>query len=83
MRQRDEGDIEPQRELDEITRSSVFDMFTLFAAAAVCLHGLAGDVARDLYGEASMVATEVIECIGEAISLSQQTAREKFVYLQR
>jgi hypothetical protein len=69
--------------LDEITRNSIFDMFTLFTAAAVCLHGLAGDVARDLYGEASMIATEVIECLGEAISLSKQTTREKFVYLQR
>ena len=40
-----EGDNRSARELDEITRSSVFDMFALFAAAAVCLHGLAGDVA--------------------------------------
>jgi ADP-dependent NAD(P)H-hydrate dehydratase / NAD(P)H-hydrate epimerase len=83
MRRRDEGDVAAQRELDEITRNSIFDMFTLFTAAAVCLHGLAGDVARDLYGEASMIATEVIECLGEAISLSKQTTREKFVYLQR
>jgi hypothetical protein len=40
-------------------------------------------MARDLYGEASMVATDVIECIGKAISLSQQATREKFAYLQR
>ena len=83
MRRRDKGDVAAQRELDEITRNSLFDMFTLFTAAAVCLHGLAGDVARDLYGEASMIATEVIECLGEAISLSKQTTPEKFVYLQR
>ena len=82
MRRRDEGD-EAGRELEEISRKNIFDMFGLFTAAAVCLHGLAGDAARDLYGEASMVATDVIDCIGEAISLSQQATREKFAYLQR
>jgi NAD(P)H-hydrate epimerase len=83
MRRRDEGDSAAERELEEFSRNNIFDMFALITAAAVCLHGCAGDMARDLYGEASMVATDVIECIGKAISLSQQATREKFAYLQR
>jgi len=83
MRRRDEGDSAAERELEEFSRNNIFDMFALITAAAVCLHGCAGDLARDLYGEASMVATDVIECIGKAISLSQQATREKFAYLQR
>jgi NAD(P)H-hydrate epimerase len=83
MRRRDEGDSAAERELEEFSRKNIFDMFALITAAAVCLHGCAGDMARDLYGEASMVATDLIECIGEAISLSQQATREKFAYLQR
>jgi hypothetical protein len=83
MRRRDDGDSVAERELEEISRNNIFDMFSLFTAAAVCLHGCAGDMARDLYGEASMVATDVIECIGEAISLSRQATQEKFAYLQR
>jgi NAD(P)H-hydrate epimerase len=83
MRRRDDGDSVAERELEEIRRNNIFDMFSLFTAAAVCLHGCAGDMARDLYGEASMVATDVIECIGEAISLSRQATQEKFAYLQR
>jgi NAD(P)H-hydrate epimerase len=83
MRRRDEGDSAAERELEEFSRNNIFDMFALITAAAVCLHGCAGDMARDLYGEASMVATDIIECIGKAISLSQQATREKFAYLQR
>jgi NAD(P)H-hydrate epimerase len=83
MRRRDEGDSAAERELEEFSRNNIFDMVALITAAAVCLHGCAGDVARDLYGEASMVATDVIGCIGKAISLSQQATREKFAYLQR
>ena len=83
MRRRDEGDAGAERELEEIGRKSVFDMCSLFTAAAVCLHGLAGDVARDLYGEASMVATDIVESIGEAISIAQREKNSKVVYLQR
>jgi NAD(P)H-hydrate epimerase len=83
IRRRDEGDSAAERKLEEFSRNNIFDMFALVTAAAVCLHGCAGDMARDLYGEASMVATDVIECIGKAISLSQQATREKFAYLQR
>ena len=83
MRRRDEGDEEAGRELEEISRKNIFDMFGLFTSAAVCLHGLAGDVARDLYGQASMVATDIVGCIGEAISFAQKTTSDKLVYLQR
>jgi len=83
MRRRDEGDEEAGRELEEISRKNIFDMFCLFTSAAVCLHGLAGDMARDLYGQASMVATDIVGCIGEAISFSQKTTSDKLVYLQR
>jgi hydroxyethylthiazole kinase-like uncharacterized protein yjeF len=82
MRRRDEGDAAAERELEEISRNSIFDMFGLFTASAVCLHGLAGDVARDLYGEASMVATDMVECIGEAIAIARKADNGKFVYLQ-
>ena len=78
MRRRDEGVDAAGRELEEMGRKNSFDMLSLFTATAVGLHGLAGDVARDLYGEASMVATDIIECIGEAISLSK-TLREPFL----
>ena len=83
MRRREEGDEEAGRELEEIGRKNIFDMFGLFTSAAVCLHGLAGDVAQGLYGEASMVATDIVECIGEAISFAQKTTSDKFAYLQR
>jgi NAD(P)H-hydrate epimerase len=54
-----------------------------YASIAVYLHGLAGDVARDLYGENSMVATDIIDCLGEAVSICRDEAEGKFVYLQR
>jgi len=83
MRRRDEGDEEAGRELEEISRKNIFDMFGLFTSAAVCLHGLAGDAARDLYGEAYMVATDIVKCIGEAISFAQKSTNDTFAYLQR
>jgi hydroxyethylthiazole kinase-like uncharacterized protein yjeF len=82
MRRRDEGDAAAQRELEQMSRSSLFDMFSLFTATAVGLHGLAGDVARDLYGEASMIATDIIECIGEAIAIARKADSDKVAYLQ-
>ena len=56
---------------------------SLHAARGVFLHGLAGDIARDLYGEDSMLATDIIECVGEALALCQADAEDKFAYLQR
>jgi len=50
--------------------------------AAVCLHGLAGDLARDLYGEYSMTATQIVESIAEAIDVAQKHASSEFAYLR-
>jgi ADP-dependent NAD(P)H-hydrate dehydratase / NAD(P)H-hydrate epimerase len=83
MQRRDHGDIEAQRELEEMGRNSAFYMFTMFTASAVYLHGLAGDVARELYGETSMVATNIIDCIGEALDIGQKSLDDEFLYLQR
>ena len=53
------------------------------AARAVFLHGLAGDVARGDYGESSMLATDIISCIGKAIAIAHEWDRDKLSYLQR
>lgn len=37
------------------------------AAAGVYLHGLAGDIAKSRYGKISMLPTDIIECISEAL----------------
>ena len=77
MRRRSEGDAAAERELEELGRSHIFDMFGLFTASAVYLHGLAGDVARDLHGEASMVATDMIECVGEALAVCAAVTQQQ------
>ena len=83
MQRRDQGDAEAQRELEEMGRDHVFYMLTMFTASAVYLHGLAGDVARELYGETSMVATNIIDCIGEALDIAQKSLNDELLYLQR
>jgi hydroxyethylthiazole kinase-like uncharacterized protein yjeF len=54
------------------------DVF-LAVAAAVHLHGLAGDVMRETLGEHSMVATDLLQGMPEAFRRAQQATREKFV----
>jgi NAD(P)H-hydrate epimerase len=83
MQRRDRGDTEAQRELEEMGRESTFYMLTMFTASAVYLHGLAGDVARELYGETSMVATNIIDCIGEALDIARNSLNSELLYLQR
>jgi ADP-dependent NAD(P)H-hydrate dehydratase / NAD(P)H-hydrate epimerase len=83
IRRRNQGDSEAVKELEEMSRNNAFEMFTLFTACGVYLHGLAGDVARDLYGETSMVASNVIACIGEALDVARQSMHDKFVYFQQ
>ena len=56
---------------------------SLHVAKAVYLHGLAGDIAASLYGEQSMIATDIIHCLGEAFSVCEEEAIGKFTYLQR
>jgi len=51
----------------------------LAALAAVHLHGLAGDVMREIVGEHAMVATDLVRGLPEAFRRTQATAREKFV----
>jgi hypothetical protein len=55
----------------------------LAVSIAVGLHGLAGDIARDLHGEYSMSATNIIHSLGDAIALVQQESASRFSYLQR
>ena len=84
MRRRDEGDADAARELEEISESSAFDMFTMITAIGVCAHGLAGDVAKALRGEASMLATDIANNLGEATRLACNTvtAGSRLFYLQ-
>ena len=52
----------------------------LFAVlAAVHLHGLAGDVARESKGEHSLVATDLLETLPEAFRRARKSAQEKIV----
>jgi hydroxyethylthiazole kinase-like uncharacterized protein yjeF len=65
----------------------VKQMFSLLGplnvARAVYIHGLAGDIAASLYGQQSMIATDIINCLGEAFAVCEAEAVSKFVYLQR
>ena len=47
--------------------------------AAVYLHGLAGDVARERQGEDSMIATDLLTALPEAFARVRRQAGEKFV----
>jgi len=51
----------------------------LAVLAAVHLHGLAGDVMREMVGEHSLVATDLVRGLPDAFDRAQRTAREKFV----
>ena len=49
------------------------------ALAAVYLHGLAGDVARENLGEHSLVATDLLKTLPEAFRRTRALAGEKWV----
>jgi ADP-dependent NAD(P)H-hydrate dehydratase / NAD(P)H-hydrate epimerase len=51
----------------------------LAVCAAVHLHGLAGDVMREIVGEHSMLATDLLRGCPDAFERAQRTARGKFV----
>jgi NAD(P)H-hydrate repair Nnr-like enzyme with NAD(P)H-hydrate dehydratase domain len=69
--------------MKEKTRQAIALLSSLHVSKAVYLHGLAGDLARDLYGEESMIATDIIHCLGEAFSVCEQESHSKFQYIQR
>lgn len=52
-------------------------------AAAVHLHGLAGDVARDQLHENTVLATDVIESLSEAFRDCEQQMDRQLFYLQK
>jgi len=84
MRLRDAGDAIAAAEVEEMGRRMPFDMFGFITAGAVCLHGLAGDLARDRFGEHAMIASDIMENVGYAIAVAQAQMKEtKFLYLQR
>jgi ADP-dependent NAD(P)H-hydrate dehydratase / NAD(P)H-hydrate epimerase len=49
--------------------------------AAVHLHGLAGDVARETIGEHSLVATDLLQALPEAFRRTRQSAAARMVQL--
>jgi NAD(P)H-hydrate epimerase len=51
----------------------------LAVCAAVHLHGLAGDVMRDVVGEHSLVATDLLQGLPDAFERTRKAAMEKFV----
>jgi len=74
---------EIQALMDEKVRQAIMLVASLHVAKAVYLHGLAGDIAASLYGQQSMIATDIINCLGEAFAVCEGEAVSKFVYLQR
>jgi NAD(P)H-hydrate epimerase len=80
-------DPELERRLQEMTERKLLQSITLLnclaVSEAVYLHGLAGDIARDRFGERSMIATDIIACLGEAFTVCEEENFGKFAYLQR
>ena len=74
---------EIQFKIGEKSQQAFVLLNCLAVSKAVYLHGLAGDIARDLYGENSMIATDIIHCLGEAFALCEEESHSKFAYLQR
>ena len=50
--------------------------------AAVYLHGAAGDVARDSWGEQSLIATDLVSALPEAIRGVRNAARKPYVEIR-
>lgn len=76
-----------KQEFQALSEKKVKQVLTLLncltVAQAVYLHGLAGDIARDLYGERSMIAGDIINCIGDAFAVCEDESYSKFAYIQR
>jgi ADP-dependent NAD(P)H-hydrate dehydratase / NAD(P)H-hydrate epimerase len=80
-------DPELKETIEDKIQEKIKQMFVLLGplnvARAVYLHGLAGDIAASLYGQQSMIATDIINCLGEAFGVCEKEALSKFVYVQR
>jgi ADP-dependent NAD(P)H-hydrate dehydratase / NAD(P)H-hydrate epimerase len=55
----------------------------LSVAAAVHLHGLAGDVARETMGEQGLVATDLLAALPEAFRRTREAAKDPIVRVSR
>lgn len=69
--------------MDEKVKQAIALVASLYVAKAVYLHGLAGDIAAAQHGEQSMIATDIINSLGEAFAVCEDEALGKFAYLQR
>jgi ADP-dependent NAD(P)H-hydrate dehydratase / NAD(P)H-hydrate epimerase len=69
--------------MDEKIRQAIGLVASLHVAKAVYLHGLAGDIAASLQGEQSMIATDIINCLGKAFAMLEDEGLGRFAYLQR
>jgi NAD(P)H-hydrate epimerase len=74
---------ELQKKVESKIKQAIALISVLHVGKAVYLHGLAGDIAASLYGQQSMIATDIINCLGEAFAVCDDEALSKFVYLQR
>jgi NAD(P)H-hydrate epimerase len=74
---------ELQNKVEDKIKQAVALISSLHVAKAVYLHGLAGDIAASLFGQQSMIATDIINCLGEAFAVCEAEALSKFAYLQR
>ena len=74
---------ELQSKVENKLNQAVALISSLHVGKAVYLHGLAGDIAASLHGQQSMIATDIINCLGEAFAVCEAEALSKFVYLQR
>ncbi|HEX7288753.1 MAG TPA: NAD(P)H-hydrate dehydratase [Candidatus Angelobacter sp.] len=72
-----------QEKTERKLQQSVMLLNCLAVSQAVYLHGLAGDLARDRFGERSMIATDITECLGDAFAICEEESFSKFSYLQR
>jgi len=81
------GDTKLQSQLNMLMKDKAVQagrlINSLVVASGVFLHGLAGDIAASLYGQQSMIATDIINCLGEAFAVCEAEALSKFAYLQR
>src|SRR5579884_1993711 len=74
---------ELQSKMEEKIKKAIGLISTLNVGRAVYLHGLAGDIAASLYGQQSMIATDIINCLGEAFAVCEEESFSKSAYLQR